>query len=483
MDASYRIRVRELLVIATLLIAFLIGLPACQKAPAEFKIEPLIIQPPEVTPGEPVNITVGVENVGDTEGAYSTTLVLDGISTQTKVINVAPHKTETMAFTVSKDKPGKYDFSVNDLLSSFTVLEPANLIITNLSVTPFIAESGQLVTVSADIINSGKAKGNQSLTLKVDDIQMASKDVTVTSEATEKATFTLTASGVGIHDIEVGALSGTFVVAESGSILFQLDSAWPELAQELLKLPDLKQMDDKKENALKNILAVAADEKNKPAIESMLNEGIKEKRKYCTPLEALLWISYDGNLGKYKLSNDFSSAELVKNAWRNTPTSKNYKSERWQDFDEVTTRLNSPILIATYMNDNIHYDNIKLGKGDASIQTPEETFEIKKGICGDTCKFSFYLLSQNGYTYDEFDKHSNGTAAVFEALGASGFPDGHCVCLYKQNDKFYTIDAWETTVIKGPFSTLRAVADATYGTWQVCGFGNGSDKIGQAIAR
>jgi hypothetical protein len=461
---------KGLWVITLLLLVALTILPACQKTLAEFELSSLDVIPPEATAGGTVSITAQVKNTGGTVGTYSATLVLDGVSTQTKVVKVRPQKTETIAFTAVKDKPGTYSIAVNDLSGTFKVLKPANLIISNLSPTPFIATPEQTVTVSVDVTNSGEARGSQSVSLTVDGSQLESKEVTVAPGATEKINFTFTANGVGSYSIEVGALSGTLVVAETGSVLLQLSATWPELAQELLKLPDLKQIDNKNENALENIVLLASDAKNKPAIESMLDEGIKEKRKYCAPLEALLWIAYDRDFDKNNPLSNYSTAELVKDAWRNTSTSKNYTSQKWQDFNEVIGRLNTPTLVATYMNDNIHYDFEKLGRRDAYLQTPEETFNRKKGICQDKARLAYYLLLQNGYTYDEFDENKNNAAAIFAAQLLSGFPDGHVVCLYKQNDKFYTIDSSETTVIKGPFSTLNAAADATYSLWEVCGF-------------
>ena len=474
---------KGLWVITTLLLVALTILPACQKTPAEFELASLNITPPEATAGETVNITAQVKNIGGTGGTYAATLVLDGVSTQTKVIKVTPKRTETVSFTVVKDKPGTYTIAVNDLSGTFKVLKPANLIISNLSPTPSIATPEQTVTVSVDVTNSGEATDSQSVSLTVDGSQLESREVTVAPGATEKVDFTFTANGVGSYSIKVGALSGTLVVAEAGSVLLQLSAIWPELAQELLKLPDLKQIDNKDEEALEDIALLASDTKNKLAIESMLNEGIKEKRKYCAPLEALLWIAYDREFDKNNPLSNYSTAELVKDAWRNTSTSKNYTSQKWQDFNEVIGRLNTPTLVATYMNDNIHYDNEKLGRRDAYLQTPEETFNRKKGICQDKARLAFYLLLQNGYTYDEFDENKDNAAAMFAAQPFSGFPHGHVVCLYKQNDKFYTNDSLETTVRKGPFSTLTAAADATYFLWQVCGFMDMSLNIDRVVIR
>ena len=115
----------------------------------------------------------------------------------------------------------------------------------------------------------------------------------------------------------------------------------PGLYGEIVKLPDLSKIEEKDVEAIQDILILAGDPKYKPAFESMLNEGIKDKRKYCSPLEALTWEAYD-NKNLDDLLRQFSLEKLIKDAWTNTSESGNYESERWKNFDEVADRLNFP---------------------------------------------------------------------------------------------------------------------------------------------
>jgi hypothetical protein len=261
----------------------------------------------------------------------------------------------------------------------------------------------------------------------------------------------------------------------------------PELYGEIMKLPDLLAIEGKDAEAVEDILALASDPKYKSAFESIINEGIKDKRKYCSPLEALLWIAYDRKFDKStdnpleKWSNDSvekkSLEKLIKDAWRNTSTSNNYKSDRWENFDEVVDRLSSPELVTRYMLDNISYDctewrkysetewpkYLKTGKYP-KVQTTQQIFTDKSGCCVDHAMSAFYCLSQNGYMYDNFDVYKNNATSILIVRPMFNSTVGHATCLYVQDGEFYIIDTGRSADrgIKGPFKTIEEAVDATF---------------------
>jgi len=89
--------------------------------PAEFKITSLNIEPPKVQIGETVNISILVENIGDAEGAYPATLLINDIKEQIKVTNVAPGESKAVTFSTSKGKAGTYKVKVGDLTGTIIV--------------------------------------------------------------------------------------------------------------------------------------------------------------------------------------------------------------------------------------------------------------------------------------------------------------------------------------------------------------------------
>jgi len=246
--------------------------------------------------------------------------------------------------------------------------------------------------------------------------------------------------------------------------------AYPELFKEMKKLPDLyfpangqPKVNAKNIEAVKNILELAKDDRYKQAFtfESILNEGIKDKRKYCTPLEALLWCAYDNldlkNLLAYHvMGREYLIEKLVKTAWRDTSTSQNYASDRWKNFDEVVDRLNSPRLVCVYMEDNIKYGGTAESISTRWWKTPEETFKDKIGYCYDQAAFALHCLAKNG--------HSNFKILFVRCgdLNQDSSGNGHAVCMQEEGTRFYTIDNGK---LKGPFSTLdEVIASASQST-------------------
>jgi hypothetical protein len=459
---------RSIWVIRTLLLVALIILPACQKAQAKFEISSLSIIPTEAIAGDTVSISAQVKNIGSSEGIYQAVLTVNGIKQQAKSIKIAPKGAESVSFAIVESNPGIYNVWVNDLSGELRVLE---FTVSNLTISPNLSKIGQPVTATADISNSGEIEGSYTPVLQLNQQEIAGEELTIAPGTSKTAKFTFTPPSIGSYIVKVGRSSSLLVVTQTGNALTELSSAYPDLYQELLKLPDLKEMDDKNVKAINSIACLALSPEYKPAFEAMLNEGIKDKRKYCTPLEALLWIAYDGEFNDDNPLEDYSLTALINEAWKNTSTSDNYKSERWQNFDDVVDRLNSPTIVAQFVVYNVAYDTEEAKRMNetnvARWASPKETFKSKKGVCNEQARFSLYCLLQNGYYYDSFELHKDRSASC---LGTSTLREwGHVTCLYTDNGLFYVIDTTLAMgkLISGPFSSIEQAADAMMPNWAV----------------
>ena len=92
---------------------------------ANFSASNLSIQPAEVQPNEAVTITLSVANTGDTEGSYNAVLKINGAEEAEKIITLAAGESQSVSFSVTKEKAGSYSVDVNGLASSFNVAAPA----------------------------------------------------------------------------------------------------------------------------------------------------------------------------------------------------------------------------------------------------------------------------------------------------------------------------------------------------------------------
>ncbi len=179
----------------------------------------------------------------------------------------------------------------------------------------------------------------------------------------------------------------------------------------------------------------------------MLDEGIKEKRKYCTPLQALLWLGMKQLASKdYNPLENYSLRSLLVKAW-------DFSTDDWKDFGKVTDRLNSVEAVTYYMFSRIDYVYYFSNPGD--IVTANKVFNSNGGNCCDQASFFVYCLTKNGYY-----------ARVIE-LGEIS----HCVAFFRDKDgQAYTHNNTlkklvTYPIIQGPFSSYNEAKRSVIAAW------------------
>ena len=233
----------------------------------------------------------------------------------------------------------------------------------------------------------------------------------------------------------------------------------PELAEELGKIPDFadNNISDKDLEALVNITNYYFESKNpkiEEAVEQMLDVGIKGKRTYCSPLEALKWVAekYKFKKGSESYVNDPLSyynrlSYFLDDAWDFS------EKERWSDFKKVTDRLNSPELVSIYTDKQIS----SVPDDSRNInQTALQTFKRKAGDCEDHAMFQAYMLKKNDYWAYVLDVQ-RGRKSQREAYG-------HAECLYKDNGLFYTLG--NRGYQRGPFNEIIDAVNRINPNWK-----------------
>lgn len=231
------------------------------------------------------------------------------------------------------------------------------------------------------------------------------------------------------------------------SELQEAGEPYTKLVDELQILPDLQnpEYDADLVKAFENITSICLIyDASKENIQEMLDEGIKLKRKYCTPLQALLW------LGKKelwsKLNNpmkNYSAKSLFTRTWDFAD------KKEWEDFAVVTDRLNFPEAVGYYMYSRISYRYYIAPPG--GIQIAMDIFNKKSGNCSHQASFFNYCLNKNGYY-----------ARPLEIAEIT-----HVVSLYRDKDgRFYVHDNSRKAdptyeIVKGPFSSIEVNAAKT----------------------
>jgi oligopeptide transport system substrate-binding protein len=94
----------------------------------------------------------------------------------------------------------------------------AKIQISNLLITPAEIESGQEASIEATLTNSGSAGGNYAAILKVNDIQVDSRDINLAAGEAKNITFNFKSATAGQYNIDVNGLTGQIQVISKPDI-------------------------------------------------------------------------------------------------------------------------------------------------------------------------------------------------------------------------------------------------------------------------
>jgi len=92
--------------------------------PAEFVLSNLVLAPSEVNLGEPVSVSVDIENIGEESGSYTAEFSLDGVIEKTESVTLDGGESTSVSFSLTAEDEGDHVVEVGGLSSSFTVTEP-----------------------------------------------------------------------------------------------------------------------------------------------------------------------------------------------------------------------------------------------------------------------------------------------------------------------------------------------------------------------
>ena len=210
---------------------------------------------------------------------------------------------------------------------------------------------------------------------------------------------------------------------EAQKLFQRLYTLAPALALEVGKLPEFQgKVGERQIRALTRFteLIANATTEEKANLAMLLKVGKPEIRRYCAPLQAIYWLLEED---KCLLRNplQYSLRDILSYAW-------DFNEEyRWKDFQIVTDRLNSPVLLNYYEQWNLKY---KSNVGATRFKSAYEVFRSKSGACTEYTIFTLYCLKKAGYK-----------ARGIRVKSPTRHPKGHAVCEYKDKDgKEYIMD-------------------------------------------
>jgi uncharacterized membrane protein len=97
----------------------------------------------------------------------------------------------------------------------FTIIahtRPAALVVSGLTISPTQVDAGKSVTISVRVANNGDLDASYKLTLNINNVAVATRDISVPGGTMQTVDFTTIQDTGGTYNVDVNGLSGTFVV-------------------------------------------------------------------------------------------------------------------------------------------------------------------------------------------------------------------------------------------------------------------------------
>jgi len=179
---------------------------------AKFEVSSLAVTPSEVVSGEIVKVSADVTNIEEVEGTHEVVLTIDNKTVDTEEVSVAGGQTEKVSFYYITESPGLRHVELNGLNEILTVLKPAQFEVKSLSIEPGVVLPGKEAIVSANISNVGEVKGTYTAMLRVNGVEVGTREITLTAATQETVNFSLVQNTAGVCEIDVGGATGSLMV-------------------------------------------------------------------------------------------------------------------------------------------------------------------------------------------------------------------------------------------------------------------------------
>jgi hypothetical protein len=148
---------------------------------------------PTLYVGETLTVEGIVENDGGATGTYSATLTLDGSSVASDGGELEPAETTALTLRHQFGTAGDYNLSIGRTPVPLTVVEPATVTVSSMSVSDTTVEAGDTVTVTIELENPTDRPAVGPVAVTLDGEQVGSVDAALPPGETVTRTLTVTA--------------------------------------------------------------------------------------------------------------------------------------------------------------------------------------------------------------------------------------------------------------------------------------------------
>jgi hypothetical protein len=150
------------------------------------------------------------------ENPMSDTLAEGVCEDVTVSVDVAGMEAGDHSATIAITGSAEVAVAVNLHIESTTPVEPANLSVSSVSISPPQVKPGEEVTISINVANTGGETGSYNAILYINGAVEDSQSVSVAPGMTKNVTFTVSKSDAGVYDVLIAGQSGQFEVVSTG---------------------------------------------------------------------------------------------------------------------------------------------------------------------------------------------------------------------------------------------------------------------------
>ena len=198
------------------------GLITSGAKPAEFVLSNLTVDPAQAFPGETIQISVNITNVGGIEGNLTLDLEINNVVKDTANITLGGGASSIIEFIALEVVEGNYSVKVGELVGAFTIKpappETSKIIISNFISDPYEIWANENVTLTAIAVNPSNEPDKLTVKAIIDEVIVATQVISLEAGASQTIQITVNASDIaeGKHIAKLNTLKGLFEVVKTG---------------------------------------------------------------------------------------------------------------------------------------------------------------------------------------------------------------------------------------------------------------------------
>jgi len=181
--------------------------------PAEFILSGFDLTSTTVSPGEYVQGTIQITNIGETRGIYNLTISMDLIDVLSDYVNLSGGESTIVTFAVVSEVKGLHSVQIESETLSFTVSHPAEFTISDFILLSSKVEPGVPIQGSIKVTNVGGTSGVYNLDVSVGMDVVYSEAVNLSDGESRFVTFEVSSNVEGLHSVQIEDETLSFTVA------------------------------------------------------------------------------------------------------------------------------------------------------------------------------------------------------------------------------------------------------------------------------